>query len=65
VLPIIILAAIFARAGRENEAKTLVQRLHQIEQAPRVSDLNEWLPFQRSQDLDIFADALREAGLPN
>jgi len=64
VLPIIILAAIFARAGRGNEAKTLVQRLHQIEQAPRVSDLNEWLPFQRSQDLDIFADALREAGLP-
>jgi TolB-like protein len=65
VLPIIILAAIFARSGRGNEAKTLVQRLHQIEQAPRVSDLNEWLPFQRSQDLDIFADALREAGLPN
>ena len=65
VLPIIILAAIYARAGRGNEAKTLVQRLHQLEQAPRISDLNEWLPFQRPQDLEIFAGALREAGLPN
>lgn len=65
VLPIIILAAIYARAGHRSEAETLVQRLHRLEQAPQVSDLNEWLPFWRSQDLDIFADALREAGLPN
>jgi hypothetical protein len=42
-----------------------VQRLDQLEQAPRIPDLNEWLPFQRSQDLGIFVDALREAGLPN
>jgi TolB-like protein len=65
VLPIIILAAIYARAGRGTEAATLVQRLHQIEQAPRISDLSEWLPFQRSQDLEIFASALRDSGLPN
>jgi TolB-like protein len=65
VLPIIILAAIYARAGCGNESKTLVQRLHQLEQAPRISDLKEWLPFQRSQDLGIFVDALSEAGLPN
>jgi TolB-like protein len=65
VLPITILAAIYARAERTDKAKALVQRLHQFEQAPRISDLNEWLPFQRSQDLDVFADSLREAGLPN
>lgn len=65
VLPITILAAIYARAGRGNEARTLVKRLSQLEQAPRIAELNEWLPFQRSQDLDVFVDALREAGLPN
>jgi hypothetical protein len=42
----------------------LMQRLRQFDHAPRLSDLDEWLPFLRSQDLDIFADALREAGLP-
>ena len=65
VLPITILAAIYAHAGRQNEARILVQRLDQLEQAPRIPDLNEWLPFQRSQDLGIFVDALREAGLPS
>lgn len=65
LLPITILAAIYARAGRGNEAGVLLHRLRQLDQAPRLSELNEWLPFQRSQDLDIFSDALREAGLPN
>lgn len=65
VLPITILAAIYTSVGRGNQAAVLMQRLGQLDQAPRLSDLNEWLPFQRSQDLDIFADALREAGLPD
>ncbi len=64
VLPITILAAIYARAGRDNEAGILLKRLRQLDPAPRLSDLNEWLPFQRAQDLDLFAGALREAGLP-
>jgi hypothetical protein len=64
VLPITILAAIYARAGRGNEARALMQRLRHLDQPPRLSNLNEWLPFQRSQDFDIFADALRDAGLP-
>jgi TolB-like protein/tetratricopeptide (TPR) repeat protein len=65
LLPITILAAIYARAGRGNEARALLHRLRELDQAPRLSELNEWLPFQRAQDLDIFSDALREAGLPN
>jgi TolB-like protein len=65
VLPIIIIAAICVRADRGNEARTLLKRLQQFEQAPRIAELNEWLPFQRSRDLDVFVDALREAGLPN
>jgi TolB-like protein len=65
VLPITILAAIYASAGRNNEAKGLIQRLGKLGAAPRLSELNEWLPFQRPRDLDVFADALHDAGLPN
>jgi tetratricopeptide (TPR) repeat protein len=63
-LPISIFAAIYARAGRGNEARLAVQQLRRLDPALRLSKLGEWLPFQRSQDLDTFADALREAGLP-
>ena len=30
----------------------------------RVSSLAEWLPIRRQQDLAIFSDGLRQAGLP-
>ena len=63
-LPISIFAAIYARAGRGNEARLAVRQLRRLDPALRLSKLGEWLPFQRSQDLDTFADALREAGLP-
>ena len=63
-LPITILAAIYARAGRGNEAKQAMQQLRQLDPALRLSNLGKWLPFQRPQDLENFADALREAGLP-
>jgi hypothetical protein len=63
-LPISILAAIYTRAGRGNEARLAMQQLRQLDPALRLSKLNEWLPFQRPQDLDNFAEALREAGLP-
>jgi hypothetical protein len=63
-LPIAIIAAIYARAGRGNEARLAIQQLRQLDPALRLSTLGEWLPFQRSEDLKNFVDALREAGLP-
>jgi TolB-like protein len=63
-LPMSILAAIYARAGRGDEARLAVQQLRQLDPALRLSNLGEWLPFQRPQDLENFADALRGAGLP-
>jgi TolB-like protein len=63
-LPIIILAAIYARAGRRDEARLAMQQLRQLDPALRLSNLSKWLPFQRPQDLEKFADAVREAGLP-
>jgi TolB-like protein len=63
-LPITILAAIYARAGRGNEAKLAMQQLRRLDPTLRLSNLGAWLPFQRPQDLENFGDALREAGLP-
>jgi TolB-like protein len=63
-LPISIRAAIYARAGRGDEARLAIQQLRQLDPELRRSRLHEWLPFQRPQDLKNFADALCEAGLP-
>jgi TolB-like protein len=63
-LPISIFAAIYARAGRGREARLEIQHLRRLDPELRLSHLGEWLPFQRGQDLAIFADALCKAGLP-
>jgi len=63
-LPLTILAAIYTRAGRSDEAQRTVQQLRDLDPALRLAGLNDWLPFQRPQDLANFTDALREAGLP-
>ncbi|HEY3149720.1 MAG TPA: winged helix-turn-helix domain-containing protein [Dongiaceae bacterium] len=62
--PIGILAAIYARAGRGDEARLAIQQLRQLDPGLRLSNLGEWLPFQHPQDLETVADALRAAGLP-
>ena len=51
-------------AGRDDEAGLAMQQLRQLDPELRLSNLGEWLPFQRPQDLAIFADGLRKAGLP-
>jgi len=63
-LPISIFAAVYARAGRADEARLAIRQLRQLDPDMRLSHLHEWLPFQRPRDLAAFADALREAGLP-
>jgi len=64
-LPTLILAAIYAHAGHVPKAKSLLPRLYRLESEVRLSELATWLPFQRPQDLGIFAEALCELGLPN
>ena len=63
--PISILAATYARAGRGEEAHLAMQQLRELDPELRLSNLGQWLPFRRPQDLEAFADALHEAGLPN
>jgi tetratricopeptide (TPR) repeat protein len=59
-----VLAASHALAGRTAEARQTMQRLRELDPALRISHLQEWLPFQRPDDLAVFANGLRKAGLP-
>lgn len=59
-----LIAASHALSGRMDKAKQAMQRLHELDPSLRVSNLKEWLPIQRSEDLKRFADGLRLAGLP-
>lgn len=59
-----LVAASHALSGRMDKAKLAMQRLHELDPALRVSNLKDWLPIQRPEDLARFADGLRLAGLP-
>lgn len=62
--PVGVLAASHARAGRMDKAKEAMQRLRTLDPSLRVSNLKDWLPIGRPEDLTQFAEGLRLAGLP-
>lgn len=62
--PVALLAASHALRGQTDNAKQAMQRLRELDPALRVSNLKEWLPIQRPEDLARFAQGLRMAGLP-
>jgi TolB-like protein len=57
-------AASHALAGRMDKAKQAMQRVRTLDPSLRVSNLKDWLPIHRPEDLARFADGLRLAGLP-
>ena len=59
-----LIAASHALSGRMDKAKQAMQRLHELDPSLRVSNLKDWLPIQRYEDLARFAEGLRLAGLP-
>jgi TolB-like protein/Tfp pilus assembly protein PilF len=59
-----IVAASHALAGRTDEAQRAMDHLRELDPALRISNLRDWLPIHRPEDLAIFADGLRRAGLP-
>jgi TolB-like protein len=63
-LPLCILVASYARAGRSKEARLAMRQLVRIDPTLRLANIQEWLPFRSAEDLKTFADALCEAGLP-
>jgi len=58
-----VLAASYALAGRMDAAGRTMQHLRRLDPGLRVSNIS-WLSFRRPQDLELFADGLRKAGLP-
>jgi TolB-like protein/Tfp pilus assembly protein PilF len=59
-----IIAASHALAGRMDEAQRAMCHLRQLDPSLRISNLKEWVPLRRLEDLARFADGLRKAGLP-
>jgi len=59
-----VIAASHALAGRPDEAQRAMKHLRELDPALRVSNLGDWLPICRPEDLATFADGLRKAGLP-
>ena len=59
-----ITAASHALAGRMEEARRAMEHLRQLDPALRVSNLKDWVPIRRAEDLAKWSDGLRKAGLP-
>jgi TolB-like protein/class 3 adenylate cyclase/Flp pilus assembly protein TadD len=57
-------AASAALTGRPDDAARAMGRMRQVNPDLRLSNLGEWLPFQRPEDIDAWADGLRKSGLP-
>jgi TolB-like protein/Flp pilus assembly protein TadD len=58
------IAASHALAGRTDEARRAMRHLRRLDPALRISNLTDYLPIRRPQDLTILSDGLRKAGLP-
>ena len=59
-----IIAACHALSGRTDDAQQAMEHLRRLYPSLRLSNLKEWLPIHRPQDLAALADGLRKAGLP-
>jgi len=64
LLAVGIVAASHALAGRPAEAQRAIAQLRQLDPALRIANIKEWLPISRPEDLSIFVEGLRKAGLP-
>jgi TolB-like protein len=59
-----VIAASHALAGRADEAQRAMHHVRKLDPSLRVSNIRDWLPFLRPDDLATFAEGLRRAGLP-
>ncbi|KAB2850620.1 MAG: adenylate/guanylate cyclase domain-containing protein [Hyphomicrobiaceae bacterium] len=60
-----VTAASAALSGRHADASRAMTRLRQINPALNLSNLSDWLPFQRPEDFARWAEGLSKAGLPD
>ncbi|MFJ4433390.1 winged helix-turn-helix domain-containing tetratricopeptide repeat protein [Pseudomonas sp. NPDC089395] len=60
---IALITASHALSGRQAEARQALTRLQKLDPTMRVSQLRDWLPIYRDEDLAQLAEGLRRAGL--
>lgn len=65
VLAVGVLAASHALAGRSDQAQQAMRHLCGLDATLHASNLQDWILLRRPEDLAIFADGLRGAGLPD
>ncbi|HEY0524248.1 MAG TPA: winged helix-turn-helix domain-containing tetratricopeptide repeat protein [Stellaceae bacterium] len=63
LMAVSIIAASHALASRPDEAQRAMSQLRRLDPGLRISNLADWLPIRRPEDLATFADGLRRAGL--
>jgi TolB-like protein/Flp pilus assembly protein TadD len=63
VLPGIVIAVSHVLSGRTEQAAHAMSHVRQHNDALNRARLERWLPFQRSQDADMFFKAMAKAGL--
>jgi tetratricopeptide (TPR) repeat protein len=59
-----VAAASHTLAGRIDEGRRAMDHLRALDPTLRISGLRNWLSIRRPEDLAVFADGLRRAGLP-
>ncbi|GAB3627398.1 DNA-binding response regulator [Pandoraea terrae] len=64
LLVVAILAASYALTDRTADAQRAMDHLRQIDPTLRLSNLTDWLPICRPENLATLMDGLRSAGLP-
>jgi len=65
LMPVGVIAASHALAGRQDEAERAMTRLRELDPTLRLSTLADWLSIRRPKDLATLTDGLRKAGLPD
>ncbi|MGE3773729.1 MAG: winged helix-turn-helix domain-containing tetratricopeptide repeat protein [Gammaproteobacteria bacterium] len=64
LIVVALIAASHALAGRAEEARRAMAHLRQLDPTLRTSNLTDYLPIRRPQDLAVLSEGLRRAGLP-
>jgi TolB-like protein/class 3 adenylate cyclase len=64
LLPLCVVAASGAFAGRLAVAQKAMERLRQLDPTLRISNLKDVFPLRRPEDFAMWAEGLRRAGLP-
>jgi len=59
-----VLAASSALSGRSEQARKAMTRLREVNPALRLTNVSEYIPLRRAEDLRMLTEGLRQAGLP-